>query len=66
MIKDVRYKFEDFVVIEKDNELILNTNSTDYIFEQKKLFSCMLNFGYIGFEPGIFSITAKDIVGFWN
>ena len=26
----------------------------------------MLNFGYIGFEPGIFSVTAKDIVNFWQ
>lgn len=66
MIKDVRYKFEGFSVVEKDNELILNIDSDNNSFEQKVLFSCMLNFGYIGFEPGIFSITAKDIIGFWN
>lgn len=66
MIIDIRYKFDDFNVIEKDNDLTLEPVSKDYNFEQQMLFSAMLNFGYIGFEPGVFSVTAKDIVSFWN
>ena len=66
MITDIRYKFDDFNVIEKDNDLTLEPVSKDYNFEQQMLFSAMLNFGYIGFEPGVFSVTAKDIVSFWN
>ena len=66
MITDIRYKFDDFNVIETDNDLTLEPVSKDYNFEQQMLFSAMLNFGYIGFEPGVFSVTAKDIVSFWN
>ena len=66
MITDIRYKFDDFNIMEKDNDLILKPVSKDYNFEQHILFSAMLNFGYIGFEPGVFSVTAKDIVSFWN
>lgn len=66
MITDIRYKFDGFNVIEKDNDLTLEPVSKDYNFEQQMLFSAMLNFGYIGFEPGVFSVTAKDIVSFWN
>lgn len=66
MITDIRYKFDDFNVIEKDNDLTLEPVSKNYNFEQQMLFSTMLNFGYIGFEPEIFSVTAKDIVSFWN
>lgn len=66
MIKDIRYKFDDFSIAENDNEFSLITNSNEYNYEQKVLFTMMLNFGYIGFEPGIFSVTAKDIVNFWQ
>ena len=66
MITDIRYKFDDFNVIETDNDLTLEPVSKDYNFEQQMLFSAMLNFGYIGCEPGVFSVTAKDIVSFWN
>lgn len=66
MITDIRYKFENFNVIEKDYELILQPISKEYSFDQQILFTAMLNFGYIGFEPGIFSVTAKDIANFWN
>lgn len=66
MIKDVRYKFDDFLLTEHNNRLILETTNQDYNHESHQLFTAMLNFGYIGFEPGTFSITAKDIINFWN
>ena len=66
MIKDVRYKFDDFLLTKHNDRLILETVNQDYNHERKQLFTAMLNFGYIGFEPGIFSVTAKDIVNFWN
>lgn len=66
MIKDVRYKFDDFTVTEDSNELSLIPNKDNYDFDKRILFTSMLTFGYIGFEPGVFSITAKDIVNFWE
>ncbi len=66
MIKDIRYKFEDFKITENENELSLIASSENYDFSRRCLFSSMLNFGYISFEPGVFSVTAKDIVGFWE
>lgn len=66
MIKDVRYKFDDFLVTERNDRLTLETAKPNYNHERLQLFTVMLNFGYVGFEPGAFSVTAKDIVGFWN
>lgn len=66
MIKDIRYKFENFIIEEKDNDLSLTQISQVDNYEQKMLFTAMLNFGYISFEPGVFSVTAKDIVNFWT
>lgn len=66
MIKDIRYKFEDFSIVENANELSLIPNKKNYDFDKRILFTSMLNFGYIGFEPGMFSVTAKDIVNFWE
>lgn len=66
MITDVRYKFADYLVAENGHSLSLSTKSGDCNPEQKILFTAMLNFGYIGFEQGVFSLTARDIVGFWN
>lgn len=66
MIKDVRYKFNEFIISENSNGLSLTAASDNYDFKRRCLFSSMLNFGYISFKPGIFSITAKDIIGFWE
>lgn len=66
MIVDVRYKFGNYFIVESEQELSLTVKSNDYKPEQKILFTRMLNFGYIGFEPGVFSVTAKDIISFWN
>lgn len=66
MITDIRYKFSEFNIIEKDNDLTLEPTTKNYNYDQQMLFTAMVNFGYIGFEPGIFSVTAKDIVNFWN
>ena len=66
MITDVPYKFSDYLVAENGHELSLSAKSGSCNPEQKILFTAMLNFGYIGFEPGVFSVTARDIVGFWN
>lgn len=66
MIKDVRYKFEDFLLIEHNDGLALEIVNQNYNHERHHLFTIMLNFGYVGFESGVFSITAKDIYNFWN
>lgn len=66
MIKDVRYKFDDFLLTEHNDRLILEAANQDYNCERHLLFTAMLNFGYIGFEQGTFSVTAKDIISFWN
>lgn len=66
MITDIRYKFDGFNIIEKDNDLFLEPTIKNCNYDQQMLFTVMLNLGYIGFEPGVFCITAKDIVNFWN
>lgn len=66
MITDIRYPFGKYNVAEKDNNLFLEKKSQECSSEQYLLFSSMLNFGYIGFEPGVFSVTAKDIINFWK
>jgi hypothetical protein len=66
MITDIRYPFGKYNVVEKDNNLFLEKKSQECSSEQYLLFSSMLNFGYIGFEPGVFSVTAKDIINFWK
>ena len=66
MIKTLRYPFKDFEITEKDNILILKPVNENYSAEQIKLFTMMLNFGYIEFEPGVFSLTSKDVVSFWE
>lgn len=66
MIRKVNYNFDKFFISEKHNDLFLETASVDYDLNQRKLFSIMLNLGYIGFEPGVFTISAKEIVNFWE
>lgn len=68
MIKTVRYKFENFEVKENVAGFSLISKKTDKNAnpEQKILFTQMLNFGYINFKPGDFSVTSKDIFDFWN
>lgn len=66
MIVPVRYPFKNFNIEEKDNSLILKPVVEDYDIEQQKLFTLMLNFGYIGFEPGVFGINSKEIISFWE
>ena len=66
MIKTVRYEFPDYSIEKKDLDLRLIINSENFNPEQRNLFSVMLNFGYIEFIPGIFSLTADDIYDFWN
>ena len=66
MIKEVRYRFENFRIEEKNNNLFVVPNSLNYSIEQRKIFSAMLNFGYINFELGEFSVTARQIVDFWD
>ncbi len=66
MITPVRYPFKNFNIEEKNNSLILKPVVEDYDIEQQKLFTLMLNFGYIGFEPGIFGVNSKEIISFWD
>lgn len=66
MIKDIRYEYEKFLVSENLNDLLLTPLTENYDFNKQNLFTSMLNFGYISFEPGIFSVTARDIVSFWE
>lgn len=35
-------------------------------FEQEKLFSSILNFGYIGLKEGFFVLTDRQILDFWD
>lgn len=66
MIKEITYVFKNFEIQEQNNTLILKATNEEYDVEQMKVFTMMLNFGYIGFEPGDFKLTAKDIISFWE
>lgn len=66
MIKNVRYKYEDFIVKKNSEILCISPKNPDYSIEQRELFTAMINFGYIEVDEGIFSITSKQIVDFWN
>lgn len=66
-MKNIRYKFEDYEVHEDETGFSLVTKNDEKAnHEQKILFTQMLNFGYINFKAGDFSVTSKDIFDFWN
>lgn len=61
------YEYSAYLITTENK--IQKLNICDYKkanFEQQKLFTAMLNFGYIEFENGIFKILDRDIVHFWN
>ena len=66
MIINKLYKFENYLVDEKDDSLQLSTIKEDFNERQRNLFATMLNFGYIEFKKGTFVISAKDIINFWK
>lgn len=69
MIKTVRYVFDNFLVKREGDSFVLEENQDrekKVNREQKILFNTMLHVGYTEFEEGVFSVTSKDIVQFWE
>jgi len=65
MIKDIRYKFEEYEVSLNGEKFDLKeVGSCDR--NQKILLNAMLNFGETEFEDGMLALTARNIVNFWN
>lgn len=61
------YEYPDFLVKKNNKKLVLEPKDlSDSSFEQRKLFNSMLNFGYVPFKEGIFRVSDKQIVDFWN
>lgn len=61
------YENLSVLIEKKDSLLYLNiVDSTKSFFEQKKLFTQILNFGYTPFSEGTFKITDRQIIDFWN
>ena len=56
------------VYVRKEGELFFLEfeKKSEATFEQHKIFSSILNFGYIPFDEGLFKVSDTQIIDFWN
>lgn len=61
------YEFKEIHIQKEENSFNLSRESIKRLsFEQRKLFTMIIKFGYIPFSEGILKLSDKQIVDFWN